>query len=207
MELSKYTVRQLKEIIQSYNLHYHIPKYSSKTRLELEHIINKIIEFIDGHLMTKNLNNFEINEPKQKPKQIRVKKDKNLKITKQVKIQEPTISPLNTMEQTRKELDEEVAKFNLDAKKLFEEKTRLAKLVYEERKSTGEKFTKSKMDTIRKNVINKNPMLKKIKDDLLQKSDEISSKFNELGKWGIANGLSERQVSPYISNVRMYDIS
>ena len=50
MDLSNYTVKQLKTIIQNYNLHHHIKGYSKLPRDKLETIIKEFIHFVNGSL-------------------------------------------------------------------------------------------------------------------------------------------------------------
>jgi hypothetical protein len=63
IDLSKYTVRQLKELIENYNLHFHIRQYSKKSREELEVIVKDFMDFVDNKIV--NRKNPAITPPKQ----------------------------------------------------------------------------------------------------------------------------------------------
>jgi Fe2+ transport system protein B len=199
MDLSNYTVSQLKQIIQNYNLHYHIQGYSKLPRKRLEEIINEFMIFIDGKLM--NNVNALITLP-QNNSNVKNKMKKGNEKNEQV-----IETPIFVMEKTRKNLDKEVEEFNRLAKIYYEQKNSISKEIFNKRKQLGEKMTASKINTLKKNVVLKNPELKQMQKDLFTMSDNIGQKFKDLEQWGFNNGLSEKQVSPFVSNIKMYDVS
>jgi hypothetical protein len=73
-------------------------------------------------------------------------------------------------------------------------------------KPPGEKITKAKINTMKKNAINKNPAMQKRYNEVLEKADMIEKKVKELEKYGLSAGLSYAQLSPFVSKLRMYDI-
>jgi hypothetical protein len=74
MDLSQYNVKQLKEIIRNYNLHYHIRDYYRKSRPELEQIINDYMEYVNDKIYNKK--RVEVSKPKEKVKKVRAKRTK-----------------------------------------------------------------------------------------------------------------------------------
>ena len=209
MDLTKYTKQELEQIIRNYNLHYHIKKFSKLKRGKLEEVITKFMNFVDGELV--NIVNEPIELPKQKVKKVRIKKEKRARRVKQVKHvkqeEKEEEKPLKVMEQTRKELDKEVEEHNRIAKIFFDKKMKISREFFDERKKAGEKMTASKIKTLKKNVILKNPELKQMQEELWEMSDTIGKNFKDLGEWGLKNGLTHKEVSRFVSNVRILDVS
>jgi len=71
MDLSIYTINQLKEIIRNYNEKHQIKKYSKLNRDDLDNIMRKFLKFINGSFYGISK---EVNPPKQKV--IKPKKEK-----------------------------------------------------------------------------------------------------------------------------------
>ena len=72
MDFSKYTKNDLKQIIRNYNLHYHIPAWSKKTRAELEQIVSNFMNYINDEFYIKDKGQISKNkvkgfQPKPKP--------------------------------------------------------------------------------------------------------------------------------------------
>ena len=68
MDLSHYNVKQLKEIIRNYNLHYHIKDYYKKSRPELEGIIHDYMEYVNDKIYNKK--HVEVSKPKEDVKKV-----------------------------------------------------------------------------------------------------------------------------------------
>ena len=77
MDLSHYNVKQLKEIIRNYNLHYHIKDYYKKSRPELEGIINDYMEYVNDKIYNKK--HVEVSKPKEVVKKVRIQRSKKAK--------------------------------------------------------------------------------------------------------------------------------
>jgi len=207
IDLSEYTVKQLKELIQNYNLHYHIKNYSKKTRKELEEIIKDFMDFINDKIVNKKVTEVEAPKPNvKKVKQVVVKKKVNTKEAEEEEEEDKEENPLDYVRLLRKEIDDDVEKYNSDAKKLFDDKQAIAKKEFEERRAKGEKITKAKLDTMKKNAINKNPAMKKRYNEVLEKAGMIETKVKELEKYGLSAGLSYGQLSPFVSHLKMYAV-
>ena len=116
------------------------------------------------------------------------------------------ISPLEVVKMKSKELDEELNQYNTRAVNYHNEKNRISKEMFDIRKKSGEKMTRNKIETIKKNAVLKNPQLKQTRDELFNIIDDINERFRELGKWGLSQGLSYRDLSGYIDNKKTYDI-
>lgn len=85
MDLSKYTKKQLKQIIVNYKLHYHIPAYSTFSREQLEEVIYKFMHFVDNELVGKIKSSVKL--PEHIIKKVRVKKVKEQKNKEEETIQ------------------------------------------------------------------------------------------------------------------------
>ena len=77
MDLSNYNVKQLKEIIRNYNLHYHIKDYYKKSRPELEGIIHDYMEYVNDKIYNKK--QVEVSKPKEVVKKVRIQRTKKVK--------------------------------------------------------------------------------------------------------------------------------
>lgn len=93
MDLSHYNVKQLKEIIRNYNLHYHIKDYYRKSRPELERIINDYMEYVNDKIYNKK--HVEVSKPKEVVKKVRIQRTKK---TKRVNVPKEKKSELEELE-------------------------------------------------------------------------------------------------------------
>lgn len=98
MDLSQYNVRQLKELIKNYNLHYHIRDYYKKTRPQLEEIIKDYMEYVNDKIYNKK--RVDIKEPKPAIKKVRtprakmeIEKKQDFKPIPEIKKPEPKQEP------------------------------------------------------------------------------------------------------------------
>ena len=91
MNLSIYTINQLKEIIRNYNEKHQIKKYSKLNRDDLDNIMRKFLKLVNGKFYGISK---EVNFPKEKiikPKKQRIIKPKKERIIKPKK--EPVVKP------------------------------------------------------------------------------------------------------------------
>jgi hypothetical protein len=139
MDLSRYTVPQLKELIRNYNLHYHIKNFNKEPRARLEEIINDFMEFIDNKIVNKK--HIEITKPKEIIKKVRIPRAKTEVIMKpETPKPEPKIEKV-AMATEKKQIKTVSEKLINQFEKLSEEeKKEVAEALADMQKTTKEKI-------------------------------------------------------------------
>jgi hypothetical protein len=139
MDLSQYTVKQLKELIRNYNLHYHIKNFSKQPRARLEEIINDFMEFIDTRIVNKK--QVEITKPKEIIKKVRVPRaKKEVKINPEAPKQEPKMEKVAIVKQKKQTETVSEKLINQFVKLSEQEKKEVAEALADMQKTTKEKI-------------------------------------------------------------------